>query len=130
MLARHRDGVPIMPREVKPKISEADVLRAITDWCAANRIFVRRRNVGAVKADYKGRSRFIRYGEAGQSDLWLIYQGKHVECEVKAPGKEPTDRQLDWMKEVVKAGGCAFYCDSLDDFIYGLNDAVKEVSHF
>lgn len=108
-------------RLLKP---EAALQKSIIQWCEANRIFVRRRNVGAIKAQYKGKSRFIRFGETGQSDLWLIYGGFHIEVEVKAPGKVPTEWQNAWMAEVRKAGGKAFWCDSLDDFINELQIAT------
>lgn len=99
------------------KVLESSVQKSIMQWCEANRIFVRRRNVGAIKADYKGKSRFIRFGGTGQSDLWLIHEGRHVECEVKAPGNTPTLAQMTWMADVCQAGGRAFWCSSLDEFI-------------
>lgn len=92
---------------------ERDVKKAVLDWCAAERIFVQVRNVGAVKID----KRFIRFAKPGQADLWGLHQRTHFECELKAPGKKPTEAQWKWLTECQAAGAVAFYADSLDMFI-------------
>lgn len=98
------------------KILERDVKRAVLDWCAAERIFVQVRNVGAVKID----ARFIRFAKPGQADLWGIHKGRHFECELKAPGKQPTDKQYEWLQDCRNAGAVAFWVDSLEEFIANL----------
>lgn len=95
------------------KVLERDVLKSILDYCAVEKIFIHRRNVGAVKAD----SRYIRFSKPGMADLWGIYRRRHIECEVKRPGEVPSKAQLDWLVECDEAGACAFWCDSLDGFI-------------
>ncbi len=100
-------------------VRERDVLSAILSYCAVHRIFVQRRNTGAaVVPEGDGRKRrFIRYNKRGMADLWLIVQGRHIECEIKAPGKKPSDEQMAWLGECAAAGAVAFWCDSLDGFI-------------
>ncbi len=96
------------------KILERDVKRAVLDYCAMRHIFVQVRAVGAVKID----SRFIRFAKPGQADLWLILpNGRHGECELKAPGKKPTDAQLQWLDDCRAQGAIAFWCDSVEGFI-------------
>lgn len=102
------------------KVLERDVKRAVLDYCAAERVFVQVRNVGAVKID----KRFIRFAKPGQADLWFIMNGRHGECELKAPGKKPTDEQLRWLEECRAAGAIAFYADSLDMFIEKLRSTL------
>ena len=63
-----------------PKPLERDIQRAILDYCAAERIFVRRRNV-AGKQRLSG-GYYVNLGTKGMSDLWLIVKGHHVECEL------------------------------------------------
>ncbi len=101
------------------KILERDVKKAILDYCAMRRIFVQVRNVGAVQID----SRFIRFAKPGQADLWGIIGGRHFECELKAPGKKPTEAQLQWLDDCRAQGAIAFYCDSLDMFIEKMREA-------
>lgn len=99
---------------VRIKILERDVKRAILDYCEIRNIFVESRNVGAVKTG----NRFIRYNRPGMADLWGIGRnGRHWECELKAPGKEPTDQQRAWLAQCAMEGAYCFWCDSLDGFI-------------
>lgn len=101
-------------RKVEIVTREADVIRAILDYCAAERIFVQRRNVGAVKTAHS----FVRFNKPGMADLWGIRElGQHWECEVKRPGEEPSGAQLTWLHECNQAGAYAFWVDSLDKFI-------------
>lgn len=98
------------------KILESDIQRTILAYCAVSRIFVKRRNVAGAQQLNGGR--WVRLGTKGMSDLWgILKDGRHFECEVKAPGKKPTDDQLRWLDEVRAAGALAFWADSLDGFI-------------
>lgn len=96
------------------KVLERDVVRAIFDYCAAERIFIERRNVAALKIG----NRFIRCAKPGQADAWGIMKGgRHFECEIKRPGEEPSDEQREWLQRCADAGALAFWADSLDVFI-------------
>lgn len=102
-------------KAVRRAPSEADILRLILDWCKANRIFVRRRNVAGAQ---KLHGSYVRLGNKGEADLWgILPGGRHFECELKKPGKEPGKEQLEWLSECRGAGAVAFWCDSLDEFV-------------
>lgn len=105
---------------------EGEILRSILDYCAAERIFVKRRNVGGGKitVSKEGKRSYVKFGKAGQSDLWGIIRGRHVECECKRPGEEPTDIQRQWLQDCADAGALAFWCTSLDEFIEGI-DSIR-----
>lgn len=96
---------------------ERDVTRAILDYCAAERIFIRRRNVAGAQKLSGGR--YVNLGKKGMSDLWGIMpkSGRHFECEVKREGETPRQNQEQWLAECADAGGLSFWCDSLEDFI-------------
>ena len=65
-----------------------------------------RNNVGAYKDKY---GNYIKYGvcNPGGSDLIGIYNGKFLAMEVKKPGEDPTDPQINFLTQVHKAGGIA-----------------------
>ena len=83
-----------------------------------------RRNVIAVPAEYNGKKRFIRAGQAGQSDLWGLYYGVHCEIEIKRPGEKPTESQAQWIEEIRRLGGIAFWIDSTEDLDKKLRDEL------
>lgn len=58
------------------------------------------------------------------------WYGRFVAIETKAPGKVPTPRQSQVIREIQTAGGVAFYCDSFEDFlqnmvVYGFNPILE-----
>lgn len=46
--------------------------------------------------------------------------GRMVGIETKAPGKKPTPRQGQCMKEIIAAGGVAFWADSYESFLLNM----------
>lgn len=101
------------------EILERHVKKAILDYCAAYRIFVQVRNVGAVKTG----TRFIRFNKSGMADLWGIgWNGRHWECELKRPGASPTASQEEWLARCRSLGAIAFWVDSVEMFA----DKIKE----
>jgi len=52
----------------------------------------------------------------GLPDLLIFHKGKTFLLEVKAKGKKPTKIQLQRINEINKAGGLAFWTDSMEDF--------------
>lgn len=99
-----------------PPPRESKVQAAIRVRLRRLGIVLHRRNTGMAQASHNGRSRVIRYGSPGQSDLygWIIGTGTHVEVEVKRPGNYPTPMQLRWLKECTHLGAVAFWADSAD----------------
>lgn len=57
-----------MPRKLGP---EAALMRLCRDWLDAEHIPYWRMQSGATVGTYKGKSRFIRFGERGMADLLI-----------------------------------------------------------
>ena len=73
-----------------------------------------RRNIGAIQEG----SRFVRFALPGQSDLYGVMpppDSRHVEIEVKAPGKKPTELQLRWLKMMHSLGCVCLWSDNAND---------------
>lgn len=68
-------------------------------------IYIERRNAGGL--GYK----------AGRPDLWFVWQGRHCEVEVKAPGGTAGSLQLKHEDALVAAGSCYWRGDSLTAFV-------------
>jgi len=106
-------------------------LRTVPGVCAW------RNNVGAVKADYKGRTRFIRFGAPGLADIvgWItvsqtdgvhkagpfIRYARFLAIEVKRPGTWPTNPQTLFLASVQQAGGIAILARSVEDVAIALD---------
>lgn len=54
------------------------------------------------------------YGVSGTPDFLCCIDGKFVGIETKAPGKKPSKFQEWRIKQIIDAGGVAFWTDSLD----------------
>lgn len=92
---------------------ESDVVRDVLDY--ANRIgYGYRQNSGAIVSEYKGRKRFIRYGEPGASDTVLIIRGMTIFAECKDETGKQSDAQRDWQAAVEAAGGVYVVCRPSD----------------
>ena len=52
---------------------------------------------------------------SGDPDLIVCYNGLYYGIEVKVPGKMPTELQTEKLLLVHKAGGIAFYAQSVED---------------
>lgn len=53
-------------------------------------------------------------------DRFLCVNGRFVGIEAKAPGKRPTKLQERTLKEIIDAGGAAFWCDSVESFLINM----------
>ena len=87
-----------------------------------------RNNVGCYNANptcpvcgharYPGGSRWIRYGVGGSGGADVLgivrVSGQFIACEVKAPGKKPTESQLIFLQRVEWSGGVALWADSAE----------------
>lgn len=66
----------------------------------------------AMKATHNGKSRFIKNGEPGMSDLWFILSdARHGEFETKRPGNKPTLDQTLWLRSTNELTGASFWAD-------------------
>lgn len=71
-------AVVTQPERVKQKVPESGVLKACLDLLAAEKIWHRRWNTGAVKTG----KRFFRFGEPGDGDILVLPRSLRV------PGSE------------------------------------------
>lgn len=63
----------------------------------------------------------------GSADLWACMGGKHLEIEVKAPGKTMRPMQVKWKMRSEAAGALHVCVDSLDDFKSFIHENFPEV---
>ena len=101
-----------------PRPRESAIQREALAYLASQGIRAFRRNVVAVKAEYKGKRRIIRAGSPGQSDIWGIFAtddgtGRHFEAECKRPGERPTLDQVWWLLRMNAITGAAFWFNSV-----------------
>ena len=90
---------------------------------------------GAFRMTYKGKTRFVRMGKKGVSDLvgWKRYPlaslsglmtiygwARFIALEVKRPGEKPTLEQQAFLDTVKAAGGIAICARSVSDVAAGL----------
>lgn len=103
----------------RKKGPEASIQDSILEYLNLQRgVQAWRRNVGAVKLENKGKKRYVKFAQPGQSDIWGIGPyAVHIEIEVKQPGEHPTQLQSYWLNMCRAAGAIAFWCDSLDSCI-------------
>ncbi len=96
--------------------TEKEILNACLDYL--NTIWgckCWRQNTGAMSSVYKGKTRFMRFGQPGQADITGIYRGRRIEIEVKKPRTKPTLIQGEWLGEMQRLGAIAFWCTSVDE---------------
>lgn len=86
-------------------VPESDVVRAVLDYAHRLGGYGYRQNSGAIVSEYKGKKRFIRYGEPGASDTVLIIHGVVIFCECKDETGKQSDEQKAWQAEIEAAGG-------------------------
>jgi hypothetical protein len=105
-----------MSRTRADQVREREISKLALDWLINLRgVDVHRRNVGAMRREYKGRSRVIGFGEPGACDFWYVHSsGIHVDLEIKRPGEWPRKNQIVWMLRVNAAGGIAFWIEGLE----------------
>jgi len=116
-----------MPRTRRPPVNaEADVVRACLLYLGLKGIPAWRNNTGAMRATYKGRERFIRYGVPGAPDILGVWnapgphRGKLLAVECKGPDGRLSEAQRAFLANIQSAGGVALVVRSLDDLIRGL----------
>lgn len=108
------------------KLTETMIVRACLDWLAYKGIVAWRSNSGAVKASYKGKSRFVRFNTMkGMSDICAILpDGTFAAIEVKKPGGQPTDDQEEFLRKVRSTGGVGIVVHSVDELDAHLGDKI------
>ena len=90
---------------------EAEIQRAIIEYCEVHGNIVLRLNAGNVK---KG-SRHIRLCPPGTPDLLIVRDGKNLWIEVKRPGESLRPEQKEMIAELESRGELVIVARSLDD---------------
>jgi hypothetical protein len=109
----------------KAKLSEHDIQGQILGWLKLMGIFHWRNNTGAFAGEYKGKRRFVRYGVKGAPDIFVVHKSQIIGIEVKIPGKQATDDQIQFGSALYGAGGFYIVAHSLDDVLNFLRNCVN-----
>lgn len=111
-----------------PQATEREIQNTILEYLAARRVFHYRQNTGAVKFGGSGvgsngetRSRFIRFGVVGAPDIVAVVDGRYVGIEVKRPGSKQSPGQVQFARDLLKAGGDYILATSVEDVAKALN---------
>jgi hypothetical protein len=98
----------------KPPL-ESEVQKQIVSRFKKLGVPVWRRNVAMMMGEYKGKTRVVRSGKKGMSDLWFILNdARHGEFETKRPGNKPGLDQILWLRETNEMTGASFWADNAD----------------
>ena len=109
---------------------QKEILKAFKD---DDNIKIFRRNVGGMRDD---NGQFVRFGEAGQSDLygWIVQhwcpfcnrccEGTHFEIELKSADGTLTPEQEKWLKMVAANNGIAIVLRPIEGDPVGLRDRI------
>lgn len=103
----------------KSTTNEHVIMNSIMDLLRYNNYLVWRVNVGGTKYEDKhGKKQFVRFGQAGHSDIFAVQPGgRFVSLEVKTPARRKlaTQFQLDWLQKVRDKGGIADVVCSVEE---------------
>lgn len=117
----------LMNKKVKQTVSEKDLQKCILEYLTMQNIFHYRNNSGAARVG----NRFIRYGTVGSPDIICVIKGLFVGIEVKGQSKngqwgKQSDGQIEFQKNLEKAGGKYILAKSLTDVINGIGKVVND----
>lgn len=106
--------------EVKLKIPEKDIQKAILQYLELRGHMVWRTNTGTMFLENKGKQRMVRFGFPGLADILGVRKGSNgqfLAIEVKRPGNQASESQATFLCKVADMGGLAFVAWSVDDCI-------------
>ena len=99
---------------MKIKVKEKDVQKVIIEYLKITKHFFWRNNTGAFKTE---RGRFMRFGDLGSPDIFIVKKGNIYGIEVKASDGKQSDNQIEWQKGFEKNGGIYILASSLEEFL-------------
>ena len=102
---------------MKNIVKEKETQKAIMEVLEWKHIFHWRNNSGAIVSEYKGKQRFMRFGDTGSPDIFAVKDGKIIGIEVKSSIGKQSDNQKDWQERFEKAGGTYILAKSINDII-------------
>ena len=109
---------------------QKEILKAFKD---DPNIKIFRRNIGGMT---KENGDYVRYGEAGQSDLWgwivkhrcpfcnRLQEGTHFEIELKSENGKLTPKQINWINFVAANNGIAIVLYPIATDPVGLRERI------
>lgn len=99
------------------KLTESDVQKLILNWLKLRRYFHWRANTGGMSGAHKGKAWFVRFGRAGQPDIFVVRNGLLIGIEVKGVKGVQSTKQLEFQTELIRAGGQYILARNLEDVI-------------
>lgn len=63
----------------------------------------------------------------GSADLWIVYNGLHIEVEIKAPNKQQSVMQKKWEEKCKKCKILYLIVDSAEDFKKLFNEIILKI---
>ena len=103
---------------------EKDIQNLILQWLnlSGPSVMAWRQNAGMIfTQDGEGKTKGIKLGMVGISDIIGIWHGKPLAIEVKQPRKNPTAYQLKFLNDFTIAGGIGLVAHSLEEVQEELN---------
>jgi len=111
-------------------VKERDIQRAILDYLAARGVLAFRMQTGAVQSEYKGKSRFMRFGVPGMADVLAFIQPENCDedfshqlaywIECKAPTGKQSELQKSFQRQVEDHGHRYVVARSVEDVMEAL----------
>ena len=98
-------------------LTEKTTQRAITDYLSFRKKLWWRNNTGAHANEYKGKRYYVRYGETGSPDVYVLDMGVLYGIEVKDVKGKLSEAQVSFRERFEKAGGRYILAKSLDDVV-------------
>ncbi len=106
--------------------TETDLVKACLKYLGTVRgVFAWRNNTGAVVSTYKGKTRLIRYGLKGSSDILGSFCGRFLAVEAKQPGERPTFEQAAFLDAIRATGGLALVVHDVMDLVRAIEMESK-----
>ena len=94
-------------------MKESELQKLILDYLIYQKCFVMRMNTGATKIG----DRFIRFGKAGMSDIYMLHGGRSYWIECKATKGKLSSAQIEFQKDIIKNGGVAITAYKIEDIM-------------
>lgn len=106
--------------------TEKQIMDTIIEFLTRKGFFVWRNNTGAQAFSYKGKTRFIRFGQPGHADiLGVAPGGQFIAIEVKRSERQkPTQEQQDFLHRVRTCGGIGLVAWSVEQVAQRLGEAL------
>src|SRR6185312_15460842 len=104
------------------RVRESDILKQITDYLSAERVWWMRINTGAMFGSHKGKRWAVRFAKKGTADILCTIQHSYghvvilwIEC--KRPGEKQSEEQKAFEREVKEVGHYYRVAHSFEDVV-------------